>query len=105
MLTSKKLLIISFLLLASVTFCVQLVPMAVLQNGFETDTLLVQELFTIKDFNIGIGFNLKRFGVDISYTTPWLFRGILVHFGVFHKWEDLNRQFAPAFGIGVSIKF
>jgi hypothetical protein len=105
MLTSKSILIISFLLVSYIALSVQLVPLAVLQNGFETDTIIVQELFTVKDFQIGIGFNLKRFGVDIGYVTPWLFRGILIHFGVFHKWEDLNRQFAPAFGIGISIKF
>jgi hypothetical protein len=54
---------------------------------------------------IGIGFNLKRVGLDIGYVTPYLFRGIVIHAGIYHRWEDMGNVFAPAFGIGVSIKF
>jgi len=102
----RKILISSLLLLfAASAIGVQIAPMIVFQDGIDTDTMFVQELFSISDFNFGIGFNLKRFGVDIGYTTPYLMRSIIIHFGVFHKWDDLNKQFRPAFGIGAAIKF
>jgi hypothetical protein len=93
------------LLIAVTAFGVTITPVLITQDGLETDTLITQELFTIKDFQFNIGFNLKRFGFDVGYKTPFLFKGLVIHAGVFHKWEDLNRQFAPAFGIGVSINF
>ena len=105
--TSKKLKLISFFILffSLCVFSVQLVPIVIIQDGIDTDTMLVQELFTVKDFQLGVGFNLKRFGVDIGYITPYLFRGIIVHAGIFHRWEDLNKKFLPTFGIGISLKF
>jgi hypothetical protein len=92
-------------LLAATSFSVTITPMLITQDGLETDTLITQELFTIKDFKFNIGFNLKRFGFDVGYKTPFLFKGLIIHAGVFHRWEDLNKQFAPAFGIGISINF
>lgn len=79
--------------------------MLITQDGLETDTIITQELFTVQNFQFNIGFNLKRFGFDVGYQTPWLFRGIIIHSGIYHKWADLNKQFAPAFGIGISVKF
>ena len=104
--TCRKILISSLLLLFAVSaFSVQIVPMIVFQNGIDTDSIIVQDLFSVADFNFGIGFNLKRVGFDIGYVTPYLMRSIIIHFGVFHRWEDFNTQFRPAFGIGASIKF
>jgi len=93
------------ILLAATSFSVTITPMLVTQDGLETDTLITQELFTIKDFQFNVGFNLKRFGFDIGYKTPFLFKGLVIHAGIFHKWEDLNKYFRPAFGIGISISF
>ena len=98
------LLTVSVLLVAT-SFSVTITPMLITQNGLETDTLITQELFTIKDFQFNVGFNLKRFGFDVGYKTPFLFKGLIIHAGVFHRWEDLNKQFSPAFGIGISINF
>jgi len=100
-----RFLLLTVSLIAATSFSVTITPMLVTQDGFETDTLITQELFTIKDFQFNIGFNLKRFGFDIGYKTPFLFKGLVIHAGIFHKWEDLNKQFRPAFGIGISIKF
>ena len=105
---SKKLRLSSILLLllfSVYAFSVQLTPIVFFQDGIETDTVFVQDLITINNFQFGIGFNLKRFGFDIGYITPWLFSGIVVHAGIYHRWEDLNKNFLPAFGIGASIKF
>lgn len=92
-------------LLAATSFSVTIAPMLITQYGVETDTLIVQELFTVDDFQFNVGFNLKRFGLSIGYKTPFLFKGLIIHTGVFHRWEDLNKKFAPAFGIGISINF
>jgi hypothetical protein len=98
------LLTISVLLVAT-SFSVTITPMLITQNGIETDTLITQKLFAIKDFQFNVGFNLKRFGFDVGYKTPFLFKGLIIHAGIYHRWEDLNRQFLPAFGIGISINF
>ena len=98
------LLTVSVLLVAT-SFSVTITPMLITQNGLETDTLITQELFTIKDFQFNVGFNLKRFGFDVGYKTPFLFKGLIIHAGIYHRWEDLNKQFSPAFGIGISINF
>ncbi len=100
-----RLINILLILLPVCIFSVQLVPVVIIQDGIETDTILAQNLFSIKDFQFNIGFNLKRFGLDIGYITPYLFRGIVIHSGIYHRWEDLNKNFLPAFGIGVSLKF
>ena len=100
-----RFLLLTVSLLAATTFSVTITPMLITQNGLETDTLITQELFTIKNFQFNIGFNLKRFGFDVGYKTPYLFKGLVIHAGVYHRWEDLNKAFLPAFGIGISLSF
>ena len=100
-----RFLLLTVSLIAATSFGVTITPMLVTQDGLETDTLITQELFTIHDFQFNVGFNLKRFGFDIGYKTPFLFKGLVIHAGIFHKWEDLNKQFLPAFGIGISLSF
>lgn len=100
-----RFLLLTVSLFVTTSFGVTITPMLITQHGLETDTLITQELFTIDNFQFNIGFNLKRFGFDIGYKTPLLFRGLIIHAGIFHRWEDLNKQFLPAFGIGISINF
>src|SRR6056297_1367923 len=92
-------------ILCTVAFSVNLTPTVIFQDGIETDTMITQQLLRIGDADINVAFNLQRFGFDIGYRTPYLMRAITIHAGVLHRWTDLNKQFAPAFAIGLSIQF
>jgi len=94
-----------FTLIICSCFAVNITPTIVFQDGIETETMLTQQLFSVGNADINVAFNLQRFGLDIGYRTPYLMRAVTVHAGVLHRWTDLNKQFAPAFALGLSIKF
>ena len=95
----KRLIIIVFF--CSLVFGTQVIPVMVMQDGVQTDAIFFQEFVGVEWFDFGIGISTKRIGIGCNYTTPYLIRSIIIHFGVYERFEDMP-TFTPAFVLGAA---